>query len=148
MTGRAIFLDTGIFVAWVNPRDRHHHSAHELVRLIKEGRWSRAETNDHVLAEALNWLRAKIKDPAAAHLVVRLVFGTDRAPGLVGPIHRTDGSGYDRALAAYFRYADRGLSFTDCTVLASMDTLQIPTLATFDRGFHGLVPDVVPTEGR
>lgn len=144
MSRRALFLDTGIFIAWVNPRDRHHHRAHELVRTIKEGQWAKVETNDHVVAEALDWLRANVRDPAAAHLVLRLVFGTKDAEGLIGSIHRTDAAAYDRALADYFRYADRGLSFTDCTVLASMAELRVSTLASFDNGFRGLVAEMVP----
>lgn len=145
--GDAVFLDTGFFIAWVNPRDRNHHPAHELLRAIREGRWSRAETNDHVIAEVLNWLRAKVRDPAAAQAVLRLVFGSPQMDGLVGSLHRTDAAAYDQALAAYFRYADQGLSFTDCTILASMQALGVRTLVTFDRGFHGVVPEIVPAPG-
>lgn len=139
----SVFLDTGFFVAWLNTRDRYHQQALEIGRMLREGVSGRVETNDLVVVEALNWVRSRIQDHRAGRVVIDLVLGAEGEEPLVSNLHMTDVVDFKRSLEAYERYADQGLSMTDCSILATMSRRAIAALVSFDRGFDGLV-EVVP----
>ncbi|MDP2768167.1 MAG: hypothetical protein Q8O41_12100 [Candidatus Methanoperedens sp.] len=42
----------------------------------------------------------------------------------------------------FVKYADKKLSFTDCTTIGLMNSREIEYLASFDRGFDGIVARV------
>jgi predicted nucleic acid-binding protein len=54
----------------------------------------------------------------------------------VGPDH------FAEALGLLRRHRERRLSFTDCTSMAVMAAAGIAAIATFDKGFDGLVARV------
>lgn len=142
MTG--LFLDTGVFVALVHKGDKQHQPARRLLDQIADGAFSGVYTSDYVLAEAWNFIRMKIRRQEAAETVSRLAFGRSNAPPLVTEILRVHGHRFAAALARYREEFERGLSFTDWTSVVLMDEARIGTIATFDRGFTGLVSHVVP----
>ncbi len=49
----SIFLDTGIFVAFVNEKDRNHSRAVELVDDLRRGTYGIPYTSDYVFDEAV-----------------------------------------------------------------------------------------------
>jgi hypothetical protein len=56
---------------------------------------------------------------------------------VTGPIFR-------RAAAIFEDYADRSLSFTDATTIATMRTRRLDRVMSFDKDFDGIVPRVDP----
>lgn len=104
------------------------------------GEWKGVHTSDYVIAEALNFVRAKIRRREAADALLDLIFGRPDTPPLVTSVLRVHSARFAAALELYRRNFDRGLSFTDWTTITAMEGEGIDQLATFDGGFRGLVP--------
>jgi uncharacterized protein len=134
----SIFLDTGVFVAFVNPRDTNHHAAIGIVEAATEGAWGEVFTSDYIFDEAVTAALRRTREPGTALRVGRLILGT-------GPLGRVTGLVYVSpevfllSWQRFSRLAERGLSFTDCTTLELMRSLRIGEIASFDRDFDGIV---------
>lgn len=133
-----LFLDTGVLIAAISPADKHHAAARNVFHRIAEHEWKEVYTSDYVLAEALNFVRFKIRRREAVDAALEPVFGRRDAPAAVTGILRIHSGRFADALERFRTYFDRGLSFTDCTTLTVMDQEDIEELATFDSGFKGL----------
>lgn len=134
----SLFLDTGVLLGSVLPDDAHHEASRDVFARIAEGAWRGVYTSDFVLAEAFNFIRAKVRKAEVAEALVRPVFGTTDAPPSVRAVLRVHSARFAAALARYRQEFRRGLSFTDWTTLVTMEDEGIRDLATFDRGFKGL----------
>lgn len=134
----SIFLDTGVFVAFENPRDPNHRGAIGLIEAAAEGAWSEVFTSDYVLDEAVTTALRRTRRLDAALRVGRLILGT-------GPLGRITGLVYVspevflRSWQRFVRLARRSLSFTDCTILELMKSLRVDEIASFDADFDGFV---------
>lgn len=117
--------------------DAGHEAASEI--LSRTDRWSAFHTSDHVIAESLNYVRRKVKRRDVAENVVALVFGDERGPPVIDSVLRVHGARFAAALERYRREFDRGLSFTDWTSIVLIEEEGLDAIATFDRGFKGLV---------
>lgn len=137
-----LFLDTGVFIARINPRDPAHRAARRVFDRVGDGEWSWVTTSDYVVAEALNFLTRKLPRAEPRALLLRAVFGGDDAPPAVGDVLKVHSGVFAEALALHAKHLGRRLSFTDCTTLALMRQHRISDVATFDKGFAGLA-DVV-----
>ncbi|MGQ0534981.1 MAG: type II toxin-antitoxin system VapC family toxin [Methanobacteriota archaeon] len=136
---RRLFLDTGVLLATVLPRDPDHEVAVGVLHRLGDGEWTSAFTTDYVLAEAFNFLRRKVRRRATAEALVSLVFGADDFVPVVASVLRVHSGRFARALERYRREHDRGLSLTDWTSVATMQDAGIAMIATFDAAFRGVV---------
>jgi predicted nucleic acid-binding protein len=57
-------------------------------------------------------------------------------------LHRADPDAFGKAIFLFRRHFGRRLSFTDCTTLAVAELNGVNFVASFDRGFDGLVSRV------
>lgn len=134
----SIFLDTGVFVAFENPRDANHRPAVGLIEAAAEGTWGEVYTSDYVFDEAVTATLMRTRRPETALRLGRLILGTGPLGRLTGLVYVSPGI-FLRSWQRFLRLVQRGLSFTDCTTLELMRSLQIETIASFDRDFDGLV---------
>lgn len=140
MRKRGLFLDTSVLLASVLRDDPGHERA---VGIFEDAaRWRGLHTSDHVLAETLNFVRQKVRRREVAESVVALVFGSPGEPPLVDSVLRVHGARFAAALDRYRSEFDKGLSFTDWTSVVLVAEEALAGVATFDKGFRGLV-DVV-----
>lgn len=140
MSRRDVLLDTGVLLAAVLPDDANHRDA---VRILESSAdWRSAQTSDHVVAEGLNFIRQKVRRRKVSEDFVGLVFGHDGKVPVVDDVLRVHSGRFAAALERYRAEFDRGLSFTDWTSVVLVEEEGIDAIATFDRGFKGLV-DVV-----
>ncbi len=139
MRSRRLFLDAGPLVAAAVSSDLHHARGLAILRAIGSGQWSSAVTSDYVVTEACNFLRMKAKRREAVEGLMAILFGTAHAPPAVSTILRIHGGRFASALERFRDDFERGLSLTDWTTIVAMQEAGITDLATFDRGFHGLV---------
>ncbi len=107
------------------------------------GTWGEPFVTDFVLDEALTLVMARGLPLEAADRILALA-GMAVAPGAAASV--TVARVSDRSLRAAFplfrRHYRRGLSFTDCTSIATLDERRGDVIASFDRGFDGLVARV------
>lgn len=132
-----LFLDTGVLVAAVYERDRHHERALEVLAGIAAGQWSAVYTSDLVVAEALNFATARFPSAAWVRAMLDLVHGGEGVPAFVTDVLRVHAGRFAEARRRHLERFDAGLSFTDWSTLVLLDELGIGALATFDRGFDG-----------
>lgn len=141
---KRLFIDTGLWIAAISPRDPAHRQAEAVLDRILAHEWQSVHTSDTVVAETLNYLRRKIPNPQAADIFLDHVLGRSDLPPLVTSVLRVHPGRFAAAIERFRNEFDRGLSFTDWTIVVLMEEERIGTLATFDGGFNGQGIEVVP----
>ncbi|MHA1861510.1 MAG: type II toxin-antitoxin system VapC family toxin [Candidatus Ranarchaeia archaeon] len=134
-----VFLDSNFFVAILNTRDHNYKRALTFLDRFKAGDLGARLTSDYVLDEVITtiWSQTHRKD-----LVVKAYELICNTPDFVHIQIITKGC---LALAynkwkQFAEWPKRPLSYTDCTILAMMETQNIDQLLSFDEEFEGLVP--------
>ena len=138
-----VLVDTDVLAAWINRREDRHEEAVELVDRILEGTWGAPFVTDFVMDEALTLLMVR---RAPLRAVDRLL-DVARAPLSAGgpvlfPLVRVSDTAFQGAIPLFRRHYGRGLSFTDCSSLSTIAERRFDAIASFDRGFDGLVARV------
>ena len=123
-------------MAFHNTRDLNHDAATRLVRSIVGGQMGTAYTTDYVFDEAVTVALARTGRSDLATALGRLILGQGTPPFM--ELVNIDDDAFTRAWALFTRYAQRGLSFTDCASLAAMEDLRIDRIASFDTDFDGI----------
>ncbi len=134
-----IFVDTSIFIAYVNKRDSNHKRAVDILEDVMRGKYGKAYTSDYVFDEAVTFALLKTKDVRKALNVGRLILGHDDMPRFV-EILFVDKAIFKKAWKIFQKYEK--LSFTDCTTIALMEEYEIDCVASFDSDFDGIVTRV------
>jgi hypothetical protein len=134
------FVDTGVFVAFANVKDRDHAAAEELVDRIRRGELGVPYTSDYVFDEVVTTALSRTGNPDLAVRAGSLILGSPESS--VKPLARllrVDAAAFSDAWAAFRSKRSRGLSFTDQTTVALMRQAGIDSLVSFDSGFDGIV---------
>jgi predicted nucleic acid-binding protein len=134
---RAIFIDTGAWVALRYKRDGHHVGAQARLKRILRERLDLV-TTEHVLAETVTLLKAR---GAVDHAIE---LGDAMHAGKLGAIVELSGLQRRRAWELFRRYRDLRVGYVDCTSFAVMEDMGIRVAFGFDRDFvaagFGLYP--------
>ena len=134
----SIFIDTGIFTAFHNTQDANHSKAVTLIRRIAEGELGTAYTSDYIFDETVTLTLTRTRRPDLALNIGRMILGRSTAPFLT--ILRVNEEAFTEAWKLFSRYAEKRLSFTDCTSIALMRMKDMETILSFDSGFDGIIP--------
>lgn len=136
-----VLVDTNVLVAFLNVRDANHGRAMALMDELWDGAHGTVASVDHVLTEALTFLRRNPGRSDVSESLVRLLLPTPDEPAPI-ELLPTEPLLLEAAASLHLGFYDQGLSGVDALILAHARDLGA-TVATFDRGFRGLVP-VVP----
>ncbi len=139
----AVLLDTSVLFAKVNERDRHHDEANAFLRRVLQGEFGTAIITSFVVDEALTLMQFRGQPADGARKLGSLLGLDDASPGSPFHVVSVQDGDLEPAYRRFLQHYERGLSFTDCTLLAVADRLDVDAVATFDSDFEGLVP-VVP----
>ncbi|NQE46611.1 tRNA(fMet)-specific endonuclease VapC [ANME-1 cluster archaeon GoMg2] len=136
----SIFIDTGVFVGYVNKKDRDHDIAVNLLEAIMRNRYRAAFTSDYIFDEAVTVALYRTKDIRKAIDVGELIIGNeekgvDRFVNFL-PVSK---SIFNDAWGLFLKYPEKMLSFTDCTSIALIKRREIDYIASFDKDFDGIV---------
>jgi uncharacterized protein len=125
---KPIFVDTGAFVAMVNPGDQFQKAAEEVWMELAMG-MRPLISSDHVLDEVATAI-CRSQSPARAAQWVRLQWGA----GLVRWIQPRE---EDLVLSADWleKYSDQRINFTDALSFVLMSREKTEEVFTFDRHF-------------
>lgn len=130
-----IFVDSSIWDAAKNERDKNHKRAKEILGEIMKGAHGRPAITDYVIDEVLTWLNVKVGHEVAVE-AGRMFFETAQVE-----VKKVD---WGVLKEAYELFRLHGfLSFTDATTVVSMKLSNIETIATFDEDFLKLGFSVV-----
>jgi predicted nucleic acid-binding protein len=121
---RRVFIDTGVFYAALNSKDRHHQQATMFFVQAVEEAW-RLLTSNFIVAET--------------HALVLTRLGRDLAadwlrdvPAAVIRVTEQDEA---KAKQIIFRYRDKEFSYCDATSFAVMERLRMRHVMAFDPHF-------------
>lgn len=132
-----LFIDTSAIVAMaVRQEGRHENATRTYSKLRTQGHGM--VVSDYVFDETLTRIK-KVAGPHQAVTVGGMLQSTE-----IADLHRVDAEDFANAWRLFQKYVDQGLSFTDCTIVAQMDRLDIDTIFTFDKGFKKVGKRVVP----
>ena len=132
-----IFVDTGVFAAYVIEKDPGHKSAVHTLSECMRGKHGSVFTSDFIYDEALTLTLARTSRCDTALRVHKLIFGeTEELPHFVHMLS-VDEPIRELAYTEFQTTCKDGLSFTDTTTLVLMKLHEIPKIATFDKHFRG-----------
>lgn len=135
-----ILVDTDVLVAFINRREARHTEALGVMRKAFGGTWGAPAVTDFVIDEALTLLQARGAGMVAVDRVLSLVFEPiERGRPPLLPLQRVSDRALGDAVRHFRKHYRRGLSFTDCTTLAVAGERSVGQVASFDRGFDGLL---------
>ncbi len=136
----SVFIDTGIFIAYVNKRDEHHTSATHLIEDVMKNKYGAAFTSDMVFDEAVTFILYKSGDIGKAISTRDFILGNEEKsiPRFMNLIF-VDGDTLENSWNTFVKYVIKRLSFTDCSTIELMKARDIQCLASFDSGFDGIV---------
>jgi predicted nucleic acid-binding protein len=125
---RAVFVDTGAWVALRYARDQYHGRARTVLgRLRREGLG--LVTTEWVLGEAVTLLKAR---GAVDHA---LALGEALQGGRLGYLAESTPERRRRAWELFVRYRERRVGWVDCASFAVMDELGLDRFFGFDGDF-------------
>jgi predicted nucleic acid-binding protein len=132
---RAVFVDTGAWVALRYRRDQHHVRARALVQRL-DAQGLGLVTTEWVLAEAVTLLKAR---GAVEHA---LALGEAIQGGRLGHLTESTAERRRRAWDLFVRYRDLRVGWVDCASFAIMEELGLRQFFGFDDDFvrAGFVP--------
>jgi predicted nucleic acid-binding protein len=124
----ALILDTGPTFAILDRNDDDHE---RCVRLI-EGTYESLVIPAPVLVEVDYWIQQRLRPDALIAFLQDIRSGGYRVEDLVS-------SDYDPITELCSQYADSDIGFVDAAVLAVVERLDEPKLATLDRRHFGML---------
>ncbi|MSP63614.1 MAG: PIN domain-containing protein [Myxococcales bacterium] len=125
---KAVFIDTGAFVALVDRDDERHGRAKRLLKdLARKGR--PLVTSTYIVDETLTLLRLRVGHAVAVGFGERLLSARwCRVLEVDAPVRAA-------AWELFVRYDDQVFSFTDCTSFALMQSMELGEAFAFDGDF-------------
>ena len=132
-----IFIDTGAFLARYIERDQYHDAATEHWRTLQSDR-RQTFTSNFALDEMFTLLARRSTYQFAVERARNLFESTSLS------ILRPDENDELAALELFYKYADQGVSFTDCVSFVLMKKRNIKCAFSFDRHFTLAGFDVEP----
>jgi predicted nucleic acid-binding protein len=127
-TDRAVFVDTGAWVALRYKRDQYHARARSILKRLR-GERRALVTTEWVLAETVTLLKAR---GAVDHA---LALGAALQDGRLGLLVESTAERRARAWGRFERHRGLRVGWVDCASFAVMDELGLRTFFGFDDDF-------------
>ena len=137
-----ILIDSNFFVALFNSRDKNHQRAKILLKELKNATWGSRIITDYVIDETVTmlWVQTHSKK------LVKDFYNKIVLNKKFSKMEKITSEDINKTWELWNKYAEypkRPLSFTDCSILAIIERLQIANVLTFDSEFDGLASIVV-----
>lgn len=126
-----IFVDTGAWIALLNPRDQHHHDAVVVFNDLQQQR-SRLLSTDYVIDEAVTRLIYDANYALAVEFLDRIELMEETGILTIAEIVKNV---FEAAKALFRQYDSVRLSFTDCTSFVICRVHNISEAFAFDHHF-------------
>ena len=132
-----IFIDSGFLYAYVNEKEFLHKEVKMKMKEILGGKFGAILISNYIIDESLTLARAKTKRCEVGKQILKLInlkINEKRIFNLI----IIDSALLELIELKYEKYCEKGLSYTDCSILALMDEYQISYLASTASEFEGL----------
>lgn len=123
----ALILDTGPIIASVDTTERYHRDCKTLI-----DDYDILIVPEPVIVEADHFIRTRLNRPTHLQFLRDIVDGAFRVEAMIA-------GDYARVLDLCEKYSDLGVGFVDAAVLAIVERLNEPKLATLDHRHFGVM---------
>ncbi len=123
-----IFLDTSFLVAYYNTDDVHHKKAIPIMQEIKDGKYGETCINDCIVNECGTVNLLIMKNISKTKEILASII---QSSSLV----HIDEQAFQETYELFTSQDTTQLSFTDCSIIATMREKRIIHLVTFDQEF-------------
>ncbi|MEM4188276.1 MAG: PIN domain-containing protein [Candidatus Hadarchaeum sp.] len=120
-------VDSGVWIAASNPKDKHHREAVPVLKSILSGAQGKAIITNLIFSEVTTYIRKKIGKKQSVE-AARLIMDSEHVK-----IIFIDENIFNAAYHMFEKYPE--LSFADATSVAVMKDRDIRQIISFDRGF-------------
>lgn len=131
-----ILVDSTIWDAAKNKRDRNHDAAGEILKEIMDGTYGKPVITDYIMDEVLTWLNGHVNHEVAVE-AANVFFETAQVE-----VQKVDWAILKEAYELFKKHDF--LSFTDATSTIVIKMKGIKNVATFDKDFKKLGFNVIP----
>ncbi len=129
-----IIIDTGIIAAFYNNNDKNHKRAVILLDNLRRGKYGTGILTDYVLDETVTLLYVRSKRKELAIHVGDLIISEK-----LGKFFPMSYELITKTWEKFQSLIEKGLSFTDCSLIAIADYLDCNDILSFDTDFDGLI---------
>jgi len=140
-----VLVDTGVLYAEHDTDATRHEAAVEALEAVYDGDLGQPYISDYVFDEAVTLVRRRTGSFDAAKDLSDRLLGREAYPRVFEMLHVSAGS-FSDTVAAFERYDDQELSFTDASIVALAERHGIDSVLSFDDDFDGVVPRTDPAE--
>ena len=130
----AVFLDTSFILAMKYEDDRNHEVAQSLMRRFLKHEFGRIYTSTFVFDELVTLILTRLKNKTVAIEIGKELIKSPRV-SVIGLSYQN----FLETWNTFLKYADKRLSFTDCSILVTCKSINCNYVATFDAHFKGLI---------
>jgi predicted nucleic acid-binding protein len=139
-----VLVDTGVLYADHDRDATRHEAASDALEAVYDGEFGHPYISDYVYDEAVTLTQRRTNSVDAATRLGKRLRGVGQYPTVYALEHVTVAV-FQAAVTTFERYDDQALSFTDATIIALLDRLDLDRIMSFDDDFDGIVPRVDPT---
>jgi predicted nucleic acid-binding protein len=139
-----VLVDTGVLYADHDRDATRHEAASDALEAVYDGEFGHPYISDYVYDEAVTLTQRRTNSVDAATRLGKRLRGVGEYPTVYALEHVTVAV-FQAAVTTFERYDDQALSFTDATIIALLDRLDLDRIMSFDDDFDGIVPRVDPT---
>ena len=139
-----VLVDTGVLYADHDRDATRHEAASDALEAVYDGEFGHPYISDYVYDEAVTLTRSRTNSVDAATRLGERLRGVGEYPTVYALEHVTVAV-FQAAVTTFEMYDDQSLSFTDATIIALLDRLDLDRVMSFDDDFDGIVPRLDPT---
>lgn len=136
----SIFIDSNVFIAYINKSDENYGRASEIFEDIMKNKYGMPFTSDYIFNETVTTALYRTGSIARAIDVRDLMLGNEEKeiPSFITMLFVT-GDLLSNAWKLFLKYSEKKLSFTDCASIELIKSRGIEYIASFDKDFDGIV---------
>lgn len=137
-----ILFDSEPLLAYVNESDPHHMSAVEIMTEALKGTYGRLIVTNYIIDEVLTLALVRTKSYIVGEEIIKTIREEKNNKRIFFEVILQSET-LTKTEELFKKYCLKGLSFTDCSLLAVIDLLEIDYLFTFSAEFKGLA-SIIP----
>ena len=137
-----IFLDSGFLYSYMNEDDKNHKNTLPIMKSALTGEYGKIIISNYIVDETLTLARVRTGNCECSKEIQQLLKNKKGKRNIFFEV-LIDRTLIDSTESLFEKFCEKGLSFTDCSILAVIESLHIDFLASFDSGFKGLVNNLL-----
>ncbi len=132
-----ILFDSGPLLAYVNDKDPHHKASVDLMTVSLKGVYGKLLVTNYIVDEVLTLALVRTRSCKYGEEILKVIRSEKGEKKIFYEVI-IQNEMITKTEELFRKYCSKGLSFTDCSLLAVSEILNVEYLATFSAEFKGL----------